>query len=95
MQLFGKICSFDRPQTAMSEPATPPTFEAAMSELEAIVAAMESGQLSLEESLSAYQRGATLLQTCQQFLDNARQQVELLENGVLKNFFQPGQSHAD
>ena len=79
----------------MSEPATPTSFETSMSELEAIVAAMESGQLSLEESLAAYQRGANLLQTCQQFLDSARQQVELLENGVLKNFLQSGQSHAD
>lgn len=64
----------------------PPSFEAALAELEALVATMESGQLPLKESLAAYQRGAALLAFCQEALKDAQQQVEVLEKGVLKTF---------
>jgi exodeoxyribonuclease VII small subunit len=66
--------------------AAPASFESAMTELEAIVASMESGELPLKESLAAYKRGAELLQYCQGVLKDARQQVEVLEKGVLKAF---------
>ena len=66
--------------------AHPPSFEAAMQELEVIVERMESGELPLAESLAAYKRGAELLQYCQTVLQDARQQVEVLEKGVLKAF---------
>ena len=65
---------------------TPASFEAALSELETIVATMEGGQLPLKESLAAYQRGAELLQYCQSALKDAQQQVQVLEKGVLKCF---------
>src|SRR5438876_11510900 len=49
-----------------SRTADPPaSFEAALAELENIVATMEGGQLPLAESLAAYKRGAELLQYCQ------------------------------
>jgi exodeoxyribonuclease VII small subunit len=64
----------------------PPSFEAALAELEALVATMESGQLPLKESLAAYERGARLLGFCQAALKDAQQQVEVLEKGVLKAF---------
>lgn len=64
----------------------PATFEAALAELETIVATMEGGQLPLKESLAAYQRGAELLQYCQTALKDAQQQVQVLEKGVLKCF---------
>jgi exodeoxyribonuclease VII small subunit len=64
----------------------PASFEAALAELEAIVATMEGGQLPLKESLASYQRGALLLQFCQTALKDAQQQVEVLEKGVLKAF---------
>jgi exodeoxyribonuclease VII small subunit len=67
-------------------PAPPPSFEAALAELEEIVATMEGGQLPLQESLAAYRRGAALLQFCQAALKDAQQQVEVLEKGVLKSF---------
>ncbi|WP_124704954.1 MULTISPECIES: exodeoxyribonuclease VII small subunit [Sulfuriferula] len=70
-------------------PAQPQSFETAMAELERIVADMESGQLPLQQSLAAYQRGAELLQFCQQALAAAQQQVQVLENGVLKPFTTP------
>jgi exodeoxyribonuclease VII small subunit len=77
----------------MAEPSStsrpsvqPETFEAALAELERIVATMEGGQLPLAEALAAYQRGAELLQYCQAALKDAEQQVQVLERGVLKAF---------
>lgn len=67
-------------------PESPRTFEAALAELEALVASMEGGQLPLQESLAAYQRGAALIAFCQAALTDAQQQVEVLEQGVLKPF---------
>lgn len=64
----------------------PSSFEAAMTELERIVAEMESGQMPLAQSLAAYKRGAELLQYCQAALTDAQQQVQILENGALKPF---------
>jgi exodeoxyribonuclease VII small subunit len=71
----------------MSETAeSPPSFEAALAELEAIVGRMESGELPLRESLAAYKRGAALLAFCQAALKDAQQQVQVLEKGVLQPF---------
>ena len=67
-------------------PDTPQTFEAALTELEEIVARMEGGQLPLKESLAAYKRGAELLTQCQASLKDAAQQVDILEQGVRKSF---------
>ena len=67
-----------------------PTFEEALAELEQVVAEMESGKLPLEESLAAYQRGAELLKQCRSRLDDAQQQVRILEEGTLKNFASNG-----
>jgi exodeoxyribonuclease VII small subunit len=72
-----------------------PGFEAAMAELEQIVADMEAGKLSLEDSLAAYQRGAELLTFCRGKLDDAQQQVRVLEEGVLKEFPAGGESGAN
>jgi len=64
----------------------PESFEAASAELEKIVAAMEAGQMTLEASLTAYKRGAELLQYCQKQLQDAQQQVRILEADMLKNY---------
>ncbi|HEV7799603.1 MAG TPA: exodeoxyribonuclease VII small subunit [Burkholderiales bacterium] len=63
-----------------------PSFESALAELEKIVASMEAGQMPLEQSLAAYTRGAELLKYCQAALQDAQQQVKILEDNVLKNF---------
>ena len=63
----------------------PASFEAALAEIENIVARMETGQLPLDESLRAYRRGAELLQYCQTRLQEAQQQVKVLEAGTLQN----------
>ncbi|UCH47276.1 MAG: exodeoxyribonuclease VII small subunit [Betaproteobacteria bacterium] len=62
------------------------TFETALAELESIVETMEGGQLPLEKSLSAYKRGAELLQFCQRQLQDAQQQVKVLESDSLRKF---------
>ena len=79
--------------TKAAPPPSPTSFEAAVSELEAVVAAMESGQLSLEASLSAYRRGAELLRFCRSFLDDAQQQIKVLEGESLRDF--PGADSDD
>ena len=66
--------------------APPASFEAALAELETIVRAMEAGQLPLEESLAAYERGAALLKHCQEALGAAEQKLKILENGSLREF---------
>jgi exodeoxyribonuclease VII small subunit len=71
----------------MSETAEiPPSFEAALAELEELVGRMESGELPLQESLAAYRRGAALLAYCQGALKDAQQQVQVLEKGLLQPF---------
>jgi exodeoxyribonuclease VII small subunit len=62
------------------------SFEAALTELEQIVTSMEEGQMPLEQSLAAYKRGAELLKLCQAALQDAQQQVRILEDNVLKSF---------
>ncbi len=68
----------------------PPSFEAALAELESIVQGMETGKLSLEESLAAYQRGATLLKHCQGALAAAEQKIQVLEAGQLQDLPRSG-----
>lgn len=78
----------------MSKPSPAPqpkTFESALAELEKIVASMENGQLPLEESIAAYRRGAQLLQFCQATLNDAGQQIKILEAGLLKDFSVDGE----
>jgi exodeoxyribonuclease VII small subunit len=53
-------------------------FEKSLKELEALVAKMEQGNLSLEESLRHFERGIQLTRTCQQALKEAEQKVEIL-----------------
>jgi exodeoxyribonuclease VII small subunit len=72
--------------TKSTKSAHAPTFESALTELENIVTRMEGGQLSLEQSLAGYKRGAELLKFCQAQLMDAQQQVKVLEAGALKNF---------
>jgi exodeoxyribonuclease VII small subunit len=71
------------------------SFEAALAELEQVVADMESGKLALEDSLVSYKRGAELLSFCRSRLDAAQQQVRVLEEGSLKDFTASGDSNAD
>lgn len=53
-------------------------FSDALAELEAIVAALESGQLDLEDSLARYERGVALLRASRTRLAEAEQRVTML-----------------
>lgn len=69
------------PDTAMPEPES---YESALAELERLVAAMEAGQLPLDQLLESYRRGAALLAFCRGRLEAVEQQVQVLENGQLQ-----------
>ena len=62
------------------------TFETAISRLEEIVKALESGNTPLDNSLSLFEEGVSLMKYCNQKLDTAEQKVRILtmgENGTL------------
>ena len=54
------------------------TFEAALEKLQISVKKLESGELSLEESLRLFEEGVRLTRVCQEHLQAAEQRVELL-----------------
>jgi exodeoxyribonuclease VII small subunit len=63
-------------------------FEDALKKLENIVHKIEEGNLSLEETLKAFEEGVTLARFCQSKLDEAQKKVEILmkdEKGKLKS----------
>lgn len=55
------------------------TFEAAMSRLEEILRALESGNESLDTSLKLYEEGVSLIRSCSALLENAEQSVKILQ----------------
>lgn len=73
------------PKKPAAEPASV-SFESAMAELEQLVAKMESGELPLEASVAAYQRGSELVQYCAAQLERIEKQVKILEGDMLKPF---------
>ena len=83
-QHFLKFCMADQKQE--------PTFEEALSELEAIVEKMENAGMALEESVQAFTRGTQLVGICNQKLQSAEQQIKKLEaDGTLSDFKVDGQ----
>ncbi len=71
--------------TPTPETTEAPSFEKALEELEAIVARMEDGNLALDESLAAYQRGAQLIKLCEARLTDAQARIAILEGDGLKD----------
>lgn len=62
----------------MSKKKTTPSFENDLAELEELVVRLERGEISLEESLQAFERGVNLTRTCQKALLEAEQKVQIL-----------------
>lgn len=62
-------------------------LESALEKLELLVESLERGDLSLEESLKAFENGIKLTRQCQETLASAEQKVQLLieQNGMLKS----------
>jgi exodeoxyribonuclease VII small subunit len=56
----------------------PQSFEESLTELETLVDTLEKGDLSLEQSLSAFERGIALTRDCRKALDAAEQKVRIL-----------------
>lgn len=73
-------------KTSSAAPADPlpPTYEAAMEELEKLVSQLDAGQLPLDQMLIHYQRGAELLAYCRSKLEAVEQQIQVMDNGQLK-----------
>lgn len=76
--------------------SNPKSFEQSLTELENIVKTMDSGDLSLEASLQAFEQGIGLIRSCQNQLQQAEQKVKQLiesEQGLaLTDFPQDTQS---
>jgi exodeoxyribonuclease VII small subunit len=62
----------------MGDDLKPLDFEAALDELEQLVERMEAGELTLEESLAAFERGVVLTRDCQKALKEAELRVQAL-----------------
>jgi exodeoxyribonuclease VII small subunit len=62
----------------MGSNAIPLTFEKSLEKLESIVKKLESGELSLEDSIKAFEEGVRLAQNCGKKLDEAEKKVEIL-----------------
>ena len=62
-----------------------PAFEQSLNDLQVLVERLESGDLSLEESLTTFEQGSALTRECQSALQNAEQRIQVLleQNGTL------------
>jgi exodeoxyribonuclease VII small subunit len=69
-------------QTKESTTESPLTFEAAMRELEEIVAALEKGNVDLDKSIALYERGEQLKKHCDALLKNAEARIEKIVQGA-------------
>ena len=68
----------------MSDTDKSMNFEKKLNDLEALVAKLETGELSLEESLKAYEAGIALTTECQSMLEKAQLRIELATSEVTK-----------
>ena len=66
--------------------AAPTSYEQAVGELERLVQQLESGQMTLDDTLQAYARGAELLRYCRERLQAIEQQVQVLDGTELKPY---------
>lgn len=69
---------------AKPDTAPAPSYEAALQELEQLVARLDSGQLPLDQLLTQYQRGAELLAFCRARLQAVEDQIKVMEAGEAK-----------
>lgn len=64
---------------------TKENFESNLINLEKIVSELESGQLSLEESLEKYKKGIDLVKKCNTIIENAEKEVQRLTEDIKTN----------
>ena len=97
---LGPTCNVppEVPETHLVRPAksdTAPDFEKALAELEAIVATLEKGDLSLEAALKHFERGIALTRQCQASLKDAELKVEKLVEKDGKASLEPFEPEED
>ena len=66
-------------ETDQNTQSATPSFEAALTELEDIVASLERGEVSLDAAINAFERGTELKTLCQTRLEEARMKVEKIK----------------
>jgi exodeoxyribonuclease VII small subunit len=70
-------------KTPAEEPQDlPETYEASRAELEDVVRRLETGGVTLEESLALWERGELLARQCQDWLDGARRRLEAVRESA-------------
>jgi exodeoxyribonuclease VII small subunit len=76
------------PKSAPGElvPVEQLSYEAALSELEALVLNLESDEHALEDALAMFERGQVLIQHCAQLLENAELKIQELSGEELTDF---------
>lgn len=79
----------------MSKNKRPPDFEKSLAELEALVERLEGGELPLEESLKAFERGVSLTRECQVALQAAQARVDILLKRDGKEVVEPFEAEGD
>ena len=85
----------DSEATAAADGAAPLPFEDAMERLEALVAQLEDGELDLEASLVAFERGVALSRRCSEQLDAAERRIEVLVEAGGETLVRPLQGEGD
>ena len=83
------------PKKPATEASPVAHFEQSLDELEQLVDKMEHGELSLEESLAAYERGVGLYRQCQTALEQAELRVRLLSDPANPDSAEPFAPLAD
>ena len=84
-----------RKAAAAAESSPIADFETSLDALEQLVERMERGQMSLEDSLAAYERGVGLYRRCQAALEQAELRVRLLGDPLDPDSAQPFAPDAD
>lgn len=59
-----------------------PSFEQSLEEVEAIIEAIEAGEVGLEKSLAEYERGVKILKRCRDILTTAEQRIDSLSKDL-------------
>lgn len=73
-------------KSSSPKPANELNYEAALAELEKIVAILEGEQRPLDETMSLYERGQALAKRCAELLNEAELKVSRLSDGELDDF---------
>lgn len=83
--LSSKSVAATSPEVADASNLNGMSFEQAVTELESLVARLESPDLPLAEALASYQRGSALMRHAQGLLDHVQSQIEIIESGQVRS----------